>query len=167
MMVQTPKILRRSAAALGLALLLQGFAHAADVAAFAAPAAQSVTTTPGIGRVTLSLLLVMVLLFGIAWLVKRFSGLGIGHSSRIRQLASLSLGARERAVLIEFDGRELLLGVAPGSVRTLHVGERRGQGVEKEPMDAVTMPGDVAADGGRPVEFKALLASVLKRSLGR
>lgn len=167
MMVQLPKNPRRSAAALSLALLLQGFAHAADVAAFAAPAAQPVATTPGIGRVALSLLLVMALLFGIAWLVKRLSVLGIGHSPRIRQLASLSLGARERAVLIEFDGRELLLGVAPGNVRTLHVGDRRDPSVDRQPTDATATPGDVAADGGRTVEFKALLGSVLKRSLGR
>ena len=40
---------------------------------------------------------------------------------QIQVLGGVSLGPRERAVLISVQGQRLLLGVAPGRVQTLHV----------------------------------------------
>lgn len=79
-------------------------------------AAQSLT------RMTLGLLAVMVLIFGLAWAVRRFSFLSSlqGDSNApIRALAQLSVGPKERVVLIEVDGQRLLIGVAPGRVTLL------------------------------------------------
>jgi len=45
-----------------------------------------------------------------------------GRSGRLKVLQSVPVGARERVVLMEVDGEELLLGVADGGVRVL---ERR------------------------------------------
>ena len=67
---------------------------------------------PGLG-------LVLGLILLLAWLAKR-TGMGraaIGGALRI--VADKSVGARERVVVVEIAGQWLVLGVAPGQVRTL------------------------------------------------
>ena len=67
------------------------------------------------------LLLVLGLMLGLAWLVKRYVQLpGIGKG-QVQIQGGVSLGAREKAVLLSVDGRRLLVGIAPGRVQTLLV----------------------------------------------
>jgi flagellar protein FliO/FliZ len=66
------------------------------------------------------LLLVLALILVGAWLFKRFGHLSMGARGPIKVLGGVSVGARERVVLIEVESIRLLLGVAPGQVRTLH-----------------------------------------------
>ena len=69
----------------------------------------------------LGLVIVLGLMLGLAWLVKRYARLpGIGKG-QVQVLGGVSLGARERAVLLSVEGRRLLVGVAPGRVQTLMV----------------------------------------------
>ncbi len=68
-----------------------------------------------------SLLLVFVCLFGVVYLLRRFNGVRVGQGSVLRVLGSANVGQREKIVLIEAGKEQLLLGVAQGSVRTLHV----------------------------------------------
>ena len=54
-----------------------------------------------------------------AWLAKRFMGApGVGKG-RVQVIGGVSLGPRERAVIVEVEGQRLLLGVAQGNVRLL------------------------------------------------
>jgi len=103
-------------AAWGTALLLPALASAMTPAATA-------PVGPEVGamalRVVLSLAGVVALALALAWMVRRLQ-LGVGHGQRrLRILESLPVGAKERVVLIALGDRQLLLGVAPGSVRTL------------------------------------------------
>ena len=67
----------------------------------------------------LGLVFVLAVMLSIAWLVKRFVQVpGIGKG-QVQILGGVSLGAREKAVLLSVDGRRLLVGVAPGRVQTL------------------------------------------------
>src|SRR5579863_1863795 len=91
--------------------------RAADAPQFAVPGAQS-ATTPVIGtlRVTLAMFLVLGALLAAAWFTRRMRGsLGAGESG-LRVLAQVSLGARERAVLLRVGAQQILVGVAPGNV---------------------------------------------------
>jgi flagellar protein FliO/FliZ len=88
-----------------------------------------------------SLLLVFVCLFGVVYLLKRFNRVGGGVSSSLRVLASASVGQREKVVLINVGNEQLLIGVAPGSVRTLHV---LPEPLAAEPTQA-SQAGDFAA----------------------
>ena len=144
--------------AVAVSLFLQGTALAADAPAFAAPAAAPAASTPGVARVLLSLLLVLGLLIGGAWLTRRVSGVAGGANPRLRVLANISLGARERAVLIAVDGREVLLGVAPGNVRTLLLGDPVATPAEGEAADS----GGIAVPG-----LRANFGDILRRSLGK
>jgi len=68
--------------------------------------------------VLMALLLVLALILGLAWLLRR-SGLVASRAGSLQVLASLPLGGRERAVLVQLGEEQWLLGVAPGSVRML------------------------------------------------
>jgi flagellar protein FliO/FliZ len=72
------------------------------------------------GQMLVSLLLVVGLIGGLFVVLKRLQVRG-GASGAIRVLAAQSLGTRERAVLVEVAGRQVLIGVAPGRVQTLLV----------------------------------------------
>jgi len=74
-------------------------------------------------QVFLSLAVVIGLLFAVLWMLRRMNGPGRGAAGQLRVLTSVSLGQRERAVLISAGKQQILLGVAPGSVTKLHVFE--------------------------------------------
>ena len=67
------------------------------------------------------LLIVLGLMLGLAWLVKRYVQVpGIGKG-QVQVQGGVSLGAREKAVLLSVEGKRLLVGIAPGRVQTLLV----------------------------------------------
>lgn len=81
-------------------------------------------TTLGVGKasqVVFGLLLVLVVIAVLAWLYRRQGGFRPASNPQLSVMASLSLSARERLVLVRVCGVQLLLGVAPGQIRTLHV----------------------------------------------
>jgi len=71
-------------------------------------------------QTTGGLLLILLLIFGGAWLFKRYGNLPLGGKGMVKVLGGASVGARERVVLVEVENTRLLLGVAPGQVRTLY-----------------------------------------------
>ncbi|TQV84183.1 flagellar biosynthetic protein FliO [Exilibacterium tricleocarpae] len=74
-----------------------------------------------IGQVMLGLLAILAIIFAIAWLVRRLGAGGLLQSDSMRVVGSLPLSTRERLLLVEVAGRQLLIGVAPGHVSTLYV----------------------------------------------
>lgn len=74
-----------------------------------------------LASVTLGLLLVLALIFGLAWLFRRYGNLATLNRSNIQVLGGVSLGPREKAILLEVEGERLLVGVASGHVSKLHV----------------------------------------------
>ena len=93
-------------------------------AASAAEATPSSALAPGLLQTTLGLAAVLALIWGAAWLARRFSAAATSVGSPIKLVASQALGQRERVVLIELGDSWLLLGVAPGQVSTLHSGPK-------------------------------------------
>jgi len=77
--------------------------------------------TDGLGNTAIALLLVLGLIAALAWGLRRFGRVPVGGRGAVKVLGGVSLGNRERAVLLSVDGVRLLVGVAPGQVRTLHV----------------------------------------------
>lgn len=72
-------------------------------------------------QVTLGLVLVLVAIFFIAWLLRRTGKFYSQTGGQFRILGGLSMGARERIVLVQLADTQILVGVAPGSIRKLHV----------------------------------------------
>ena len=67
------------------------------------------------------LLLVLALIVGLAWLVRRMGRVPGAGKGTVQIVGGVSLGPRERAVVLSVQGVRLLVGVAPGRVQTLHV----------------------------------------------
>jgi flagellar protein FliO/FliZ len=86
---------------------------------------------------------VLGLILALGWAVRRFGRLPGGAKGAVRVLGGVALGARERAVLVAVGPTRLLLGVAPGQVRTLHV-------LPDEPEAASDFRNALAAAKGEP-----------------
>ncbi len=71
-------------------------------------------------RMVLSLGAVLALVAGLAWLAKRLKG-GPLKSGLIEIVSGVSLGAREKAVLLRVGDEQVLVGISPTGMRTLHV----------------------------------------------
>jgi flagellar protein FliO/FliZ len=76
------------------------------------------------------LLLVLAIIIGGAWLFKRYAQLPMGGKGMVRVIGGASVGTRERVVVVEVENQRLLLGVAPGQVRTLHILQGSEQGFQ-------------------------------------
>jgi flagellar protein FliO/FliZ len=74
-----------------------------------------------LANVTLGLLAVLALIFALAWLYRRYGNYTPFNRADIQVLGGVSLGSREKAVLLEVEGTRLLVGVATGHISTLHV----------------------------------------------
>jgi flagellar protein FliO/FliZ len=90
-----------------------------------APAASvpDINVTGELIRVVLSLGAIVALIFAAGWLTRRLQSRQFVGGRRLRCVESMSISARERVLLIEADGKRLLVGVGAGGVRALHVYE--------------------------------------------
>ncbi|WDS38054.1 flagellar biosynthetic protein FliO [Pseudoxanthomonas sp.] len=96
-----------------MAVAGQATTHAASVGN-AAP------SPPSLLGAVFALLLVLGLIIGLAWLLKRMPGSGFRPAQGLRVVASLAVGSKERVVVIEVNGEQLLLGVSAGGIAMLH-----------------------------------------------
>ena len=88
--------------------------------AFAAAAPADVDAG-GLLRVCLSLGVVIALILAAGWVLRRLQGGGVRAGGNLRCLESIAIGLKERVVLVQAGEKQLLIGVAPGNVQTLHV----------------------------------------------
>jgi flagellar protein FliO/FliZ len=129
---------------------------------FGAPSVATSAAPSGIaslGQVTLALGLVLALIFVAAWLMRRLRGFGKTGTGALDIIAELPLSQKERAVLIRVGTQQVLIGVAPGRVTTLHVLD--------EPV-SLTPPGNDATGTtpGTSME-RPTFKSLLMKSLGK
>jgi len=69
----------------------------------------------------MGLAVVVALILGLAWVLKKYGKVSGSNVVDMKVLGGLSLGTREKAILIEVDNTRLLVGVTPGHIQTLHV----------------------------------------------
>ncbi|WP_185148598.1 flagellar biosynthetic protein FliO [Rheinheimera tangshanensis] len=94
-------------------------AETVAVATAAAPTAQG----NGMNAMTImnvfgSLIIVLGLLFGLAWLYKKLA-IKLPGSSHIKIVSSVMLGPRERILVIEVQGKQRVLGVTSNQINML------------------------------------------------
>ena len=90
-------------------------------------------------RVILSLVGIIALIVVAGWLTRRMQRRPGTGGRRIRCVETFAVGTRERLLLLDADGKRLLIGMGPGGMRTLHVYD----GVPVEPMVASEPVGPV------------------------
>lgn len=144
--------LRRTRPALTSALLLLGGSLIAAAQAWAdnAPAGSSTATaaSPAAAGTSLpsssgsaftmlfGLVAVLAVMAGVAWLVKRF-GLAnsMGGNGVAKVVGGVSVGTRERVIVVEVGEQWIVVGVAPGRVNALATLPRQ-EGVATQPAAA-------------------------------
>ncbi|WP_191833306.1 flagellar biosynthetic protein FliO [Pseudomonas fluorescens] len=72
-------------------------------------------------QLVLGLLLVLGLIFLLAWLLRRVQNAAPGSGQVIEILGSRNLGPRDRLLLIQVGKEQILIGHTPGSIEALHV----------------------------------------------
>lgn len=88
----------------------------------------SSTTSPGAGgllKTIMALMLVLGLLAGLAWMMKRFGPKMSGGGAHLRVVGALNLGGRERIMVVEVGDQWIVVGAAPGRVNALHTMPRQ------------------------------------------
>lgn len=111
----------------------------------------------GLGKTALGLALVLLLIWGLGAIIKR---LGPGRrlqGQSLRIVASQSVGARERVVVVEVDDTWLVLGVTPGSVNRLH----------EMPAGSQGLAGDADASADQGTSARLSFSESFKRALAQ
>ena len=77
-------------------------------------------STPYLFKLTGGLLLVVLVILLFAWLVKKFNLNQQSQNGLIRIIAGLSIGTRDRIVLLQIGEEQILVGLTPGRIEKLH-----------------------------------------------
>jgi len=111
--------------------------------------AQDPTSPVGAGsllQVFIGLALVLALVLGTAWALRRMGRVPGLSNQAIKMIGAAAVGTRERVVLLEVSGTWILVGVAPGQIRSL-----------------ATLPKSEIAPAEAPAPQSAPFAHLLKR----
>jgi len=86
-----------------------------------AVAADAVAVSPsgGVLKMVLGLTVVLAVMALITWVLKRMMPGAGSQQSAVRIVGGVSVGSRERVVVLEVAGRWLVVGVAPGQVSSI------------------------------------------------
>jgi len=115
-------------------------AQAAPVAAATQPVVTN-TMSPAAGsllQTILALCFVLALLGGLAWLMKRFGPRSHMGTVPIRLVGALSLGGRERIMVVEVGNQWIVVGASPGRVNALATMPAQGA-TKVDGMEAATL----------------------------
>jgi len=101
-------------------------------------------------QVVAGLLFVLLMVIVIAWMVRRVGGIRLSGGNGLNIICGMSMGARDRVVLLQVGEEQVLIGVSPGRIQTLHVLEN---------------PIDLETKQQEKINFSSRFAEVLKGKL--
>jgi flagellar protein FliO/FliZ len=67
------------------------------------------------------LVVVLGVFFACAWGVRKLGGYNVASDEKISMIGGLSLGLREKVIVLQIGKKQLVLGVTPGRIETLLV----------------------------------------------
>lgn len=105
--------------------------------------ASSISPTSSLIKTTLGLLVVLAVMAAVAWFAKRMMSGRSSMQSVARIVGGVSVGSRERVMVIEVADRWLVVGVAPGQVNAI-ANLQKGEGTEA--LVSAALAGDAHGD---------------------
>jgi len=99
----------------------------------------AVPSTGGLLQTIFALILVLGLLLGLAWFMKRFGPRGMAGGANVKLVGALNIGGRERIMVVEVGDQWIVVGASPGRVNALATMPRR-EGVEPQAQLAEHAP---------------------------
>ncbi|NPA71737.1 MAG: flagellar biosynthetic protein FliO [Gammaproteobacteria bacterium] len=116
-------------------LLLVGFISQAE--ASIAPVGESVARpSEYFGQILISLILVLLIIFLAAWLLRRYGRFPGVADGNLKVIGALSVGQRERIVLLQVGKEQILVGVTSTQITTLHQLEEGVEVKDNVPMSS-------------------------------
>jgi len=112
----------------------------------------------------------VAVVYAAAALMRRLRLVGALKGPNLEIISQVSLGARERAVLLRAGTQQLLIGVAPGQVQLLCLLPEGTPGTAPQGPAGTGRPGGQCAAGGGAEAVRPAAPSfreLLRRSLGR
>lgn len=82
------------------------------------PGSDNSSGSMALGKIVISLALVILLVLGLGWLFKKLT-LRLPGSRHMKVICTLPLGQRERILIIEIQGKQRVIGVTPHSINLL------------------------------------------------
>ncbi len=73
----------------------------------------------GIFQIILVLILVLGLMIGAAWLLKKFNASGIRSAQGVKVIGGVHVGNRERIIIVEVADQWIVVGVTPTNITAL------------------------------------------------
>lgn len=110
-----------SVARLGAGVFLAFLATAANLANAAEQPVNVGLGAAAYGEMLLWLGVIVVFILVCAWLIKRLGGSFVATAGAIRVRSVVSMGSKERIALVEVGGKQILVGLCPSQINTLHV----------------------------------------------
>jgi flagellar protein FliO/FliZ len=87
------------------------------------PASPPVTDPVGVGdfvQVFFGLAIIVIAIFAMAWVIKRTGYVNTRANGQLKIIGGLTLTQRERLLLVQVGKKQILIGVSPGRISTLH-----------------------------------------------
>ncbi len=104
-------------------------------------------------KLTLGLVGIVVLIFVLAWLMKKMQLTQFTQNGLIQIVSAISVGHRDRIALIQVGEEQVLIGLTPGRIHTLHT--------MKSPVDAT--PAAIGSASAFSDKFKQVLQQEKKK----
>jgi flagellar protein FliO/FliZ len=107
-----------------------------------APITMPAAASPSAGNLLqtiLALVFVLAILAGLAWFMKRYGPRAGGGSANLRVVGALSLGGRERIMVVEVGDQWIVVGASPGRINALATMPKQ-EGVEPSAVLAAHLP---------------------------
>lgn len=102
------------------------------------PQASTPSTGGSLLQTSVALIFVIALMLGLAWLTKRINPRGLGGAgSNVKLVGSLSVGTRERILVVEVGEQWIVVGASPGRMNALATMPRQES---SEPLQTATLP---------------------------
>ena len=105
----------------------------------------SVSTGAFFGEVMAGLILVLLMIFALAWFVKRMGAGSFLSNQHMKIVASVAMGTRERVVVLDVGGKQVLLGVTPQNINMLHAFD--------EPVISKTTDDKIPSDFSQKIKY--------------
>ncbi|WP_228893576.1 flagellar biosynthetic protein FliO [Pseudoduganella aquatica] len=99
------------------------------------------TATGSLLTTIFSLILVLGLLVGLAWLLKRFGPKTITGGANVKLVGALSVGARERILVVEVGEQWIVVGASPGRMNALATLPRQEGAAGLDAQAGAALPG--------------------------
>lgn len=134
----------------------------APISLIAAETTVAVSATGSMLKMMLGLVFVLAVMALVAWFLKRMMPSIGKQQSAVCIVGSVSVGSRERVVVLEIAGRWLVVGVAPGQVSAI-------ADLDKSVQDSLNADGSSSEDTGAiaPQTLATSFGKLLKKSANK